>query len=673
MSSTPKPKLKSTPTRTVHNQQEVTPNKPINKSQKRNKSSNSGGGKGNGNNNYGKGGGGGRNDNNYNRKPSPWIKGNPTPHHNASFIEYLRWLREKKDDTNNKKNKIINNGSISELIKKIEAGDYSQHLNRLTERTKSLAHDSFLVVCPWRIRVGGTKAPESMLLPAFDSIGMPYIPSSSLRGVAREMARQDDKCSETELKQIFGDIDSDTTQMGQVIFLDAYPLPGENNLGGLEADMTNPIWEWKNSDIPQYNPNPNTFLSLKEPTFRVGLRRTKNCSETTFTKVKHWLIKGLAQGIGSRINSGYGAIKPKDKELRKQAIVKKTIVKVPFKLEGQLIHGQQRFSRWEQKNNNWQFKSDSISEVRPTAFRCILRYWFRVFALGVLPTSSVKNLEMEFFGGIEVEAGNDPFCGLFRLETVVKKEEKEKEDDPPLMSGTMIIRHNSQSYKKTANQRECLENLLTSLTWLMFHLGGVGQGARRPCYCRGYTYRNGQEKKKNPFWRGSSLIPDPNGQYKLWNLPNTLSKFKVLFEKHLDNFYTALNGYYNLEINSSKLKTISTSNWIEAADSNCHIYVCKKAGHHDNKNFALSMLHHKDLKIEGTDRNGNPVLDYDPELCGGVKPPKPSPVWIRSLDYYDDWQVVTVFGANKSPRSDFLQLLKKKADEYHQIFPFKLI
>ena len=673
MSSKPeKPKLKSPPVRLTQNQQETTPknyNKLVVKPQKQNKISNAGGGKGNDNNNRGKGGGGGNN-NNYNREPLPWIKDNPTPHSSASFVEYLRWLRVKKDDTNNKKNKAINYGTILELIQKIETRDYSERLNKLTERTKDLAHDFFEVRCSWRIRVGGIKAPESMLLPAFDALGMPYIPSSSLRGVAREMAKQDRKCSEAEFKQTFGDIDSDTTQMGQVIFLDAYPLPGKNSQGGLEADMTNPIWEWKNNDIPQYNPKPNTFLSLKEPTFIVGLRRTKNCSETTLNKVKSWLIKGLAQGIGSRINSGYGALKPKDRELGRQAIVKKTIIRVPFKFEGQLIHGQQEFDRWEPKNNNWQLKSNSVSEVRPTAFRCMLRYWFRVFTLGILPVSAAKNLEMEIFGGIDVEPGSDPFYGLFRLETTGKQENKDNDDDPPLMSGNMIIRHNSQSYGKSAGEREYLEKLLTSLTWLMFHLGGVGQGARRPCYCRGYIYRNGRKEKNNPFWRGSNLIPDPNCEYELWNLPNTLLEFKSLFQNHLLDFYNALNKYSNLEINSNQLKTIFTSNWIEAADKNCHIFICKKDKHQEKKNFSLFWLHHNNFKIEGTDRNGNPILDYDPELCGGIKPPKPSPVWIRSLDYDKDWQVLTVFGADKSPRSDFLDLLEKKADECYQIFPF---
>lgn len=598
------------------------------------------------------------------RNPIPWLKTKACPalvddkniSKQASFVEYLRWQRTQIDDS------TVDNGTVLELLKKIEDGNYSRQLNRLTERTRRLADqtiEAFEVRCPWRIRVGGTKAPELMMLPAFDALGMPYIPSSSLRGVAREIARQevleeDNNFTEQELNQIFGNIDPDNSSMGQVIFLDAYPLPGENKKGGLKPDMTNAIWEWEKNKL-KYNPNPNTFLSLEKPTFVIGLRRTKNCPDKILERVKNWLIKGLAQGIGSRVNSGYGALKPIDKELKQQAIVKKTILKVPFELKGQLIHGQQRFDRWQQNDNgNWKLKSNPVSEVRSTAFRCMLRYWFRAFTLGAIPNTSpsIRQLEMQIFGGINDDR-SESTNGLFRLETTGKIESYGDDHNPPLMSGIITIRHNAQSYRESANKREALEKLLTSLTWLMFHLGGVGQGARRPCYCRGFENRNGRQRQKNPYWRGSSLIPDSEGEYKLWNLPDSLSEFRTLFQSHLSNFYSALATYSGQETNSSELQTISTDTWAEAIDANCKIFVCK-GRRSRNKCFALSVLH-------------QPPFYRNREVCGGNG--TPSPVWIRSLNYCHDWQVVTIFGATTGMREDFVTQLKQDAVECLQIFP----
>jgi len=67
-----------------------------------------------------------------------------------------------------------------------------------------------------------------MLLPAFNALGIPYIPSSTLRGIPREMTTQDQNFTDEKVKEIFGHIDG-KTQMGQVIFLDAYPQVEEDN------------------------------------------------------------------------------------------------------------------------------------------------------------------------------------------------------------------------------------------------------------------------------------------------------------------------------------------------------------------------------------------------------------------------------------------------------------
>jgi CRISPR-associated protein Cmr6 len=80
------------------------------------------------------------------------------------------------------------------------------------------------------------------------------------------------------------------------------------------------------------------------------------------------------------------------------------------------------------------------------------------------------------------------------------------------------------------------------------------------------------------------------------------------------------------------------------------------------KPFALSVLHDEMFK-----QNGN----YDGYLCGEVHKNRvrPSPVWICDLE---DYQVVTVFGANLDPRRAFLKELRQRADgKFLSIWPMR--
>jgi CRISPR-associated protein Cmr6 len=70
-------------------------------------------------------------------------------------------------------------------------------------------------------------------------------------------------------------------------------------------------------------------------------------------------------------------------------------------------------------------------------------------------------------------------------------------------------------------------------------------------------------------------------------------------------------------------------------------------------------------------KNYRGELDYDPNLCGSTtsKPVKPSPVWIAN---FGDFQVVTIFGIDRSPnnpRGKFLNNLQQTSNgsSYRQI------
>jgi CRISPR-associated protein Cmr6 len=619
----------------------------------------SGGGRGS---DGGQGGsyGGGRGNGSDRGEPSPWlIEPGFAPDPTASFVEYLRWMRapdsEYKDPT-----------KVQILQMAEEGANYRDRLQRLTERTKLIAGvgNYFQVKCTWRIRVGGHRGPESILLPAFDALGMPYIPSSTLRGVARTQAIREliekEGCNWKEadrtVAEWFGHLDvKKENHAGKIIFLDAYPIAVQSEVaGGLAVDMANNIWNWEANDTLKYSPNPNPFFSLKKPTFLIGIRRASQCNEEEFglvrDQVEAWLVKGLQAGIGSQVNTGYGSLV----QARQKA--SQGFFSVSFGLEGQLIHGRQKFTQWNwnDRRSEWQMRGNPEAEVRSVAFKSMLRYWFRSFAQGVLPSREVKRLEALCFGAINPQTRGWVAVQILdgRLIQQEARPNQQGRNEPcGEQSGTLQLSYSSEA--PAAKQREVAE-LFKNLTWLMFHLGGIGQGARRPCYSR-----QKRENGRAPWWRGSTLVPDSEDIF--WDLPDTIQELQKLFQQRLQSFYGALGKLAEKSVNPKQpltLGQVSRDRWTEAVDANCKIIVC--AGEEDfGKPYALGLLHCQDFKVQN--RQGN--LDYDGNLCGKVQGGvKPSPVWIANLG---DYQVVTVFGATQDPRKRYIQSLR----EAIQIFP----
>ncbi|UJS04761.1 RAMP superfamily CRISPR-associated protein [Cylindrospermopsis raciborskii] len=594
--------------------------------------------------------------------PSPWLERPdntlPEPDQAAGFVEYLRWMRAAeypdKDTANISKLRIL------QMIEK--NANYSDRLGQLNKRTELIAGENncFPVTCPWRIRVGGHRGPESTLLPAFDALGMPFIPSSTLRGVARHQAIEDFikqgkslQEAETEVMKYFGGLNAiERDHTGKVIFLDAYPTP-TNKAGGLSVDITNNIWEWGDNNQLNYKPNPQAFLSLQKAEFLIGIRPTSYCKPNEFTKIKEWLSSGLQNGIGSQVNTGYGTlVTDQNQEINQY------FWQISFTLKGQLIHGIQKFKKLNnpyEKNDRVGLKKDTknnlkpdtspVNEVRSIAFKSMLRYWFRALASGVLSTTEVKTLEAILFGAITPQTRGWVKFQITNSE-IIPSQKQGNSYTCGEQSGKLILSYSSEA---PLGKQNAIKKLFTNLTWMMFHLGGVGQGARRPCYSR----QNRANPK--PPWRGSTLIPE--SEDKFWELPETIREFQKLFRQRLQEFYDALKELTGHNINYQQLRTVGQvrlDKWSQALDSNCRIIVCTGDANYE-KPYALTVLHQKEFK-------------QDVNVCG--KAENPSPVWIADLDNY---QVVTVFGVtvNNNPRHKFVQTLRDgtSTQEFAQIFP----
>ncbi|WP_017317333.1 RAMP superfamily CRISPR-associated protein [Mastigocladopsis repens] len=313
---------------------------------------------------------------------------------------------------------------------------------QLTEKTQKLADVTITVAFPWRVRVGGMRGFRELLLPVFHPVyGVPYIPSSSLKGAIRAIALQHE--TQSEVNRLLGSLDDG---IGCVQILDAFPTAA-----CLSVDMANPQWHWHKNNV-EYNPQPHALLSMEQPELVIGLIRTSRGNNADdVEKVKGWLEKALAMGIGSRLSAGYGRAS----------------------LSHTLPHSSSHdFHLWTQGMYG---ASTDNPEFRPVALRGMLRYWFRAIALGIYSPSQCKELEATLFGTLEPKTKE----GSIRIAV----EWEEAPSDGP--AGTRPKGERAYFYKgkillEAKNQQHL--TLIEKLLRLSSHLAGVGRGSRRPLH-----------------------------------------------------------------------------------------------------------------------------------------------------------------------------------------------
>lgn len=567
-------------------------------------------------------------------EPSPWLEHyDPKikPHASAGFTEYLRWMRlsdvefadqlqtkvleaASKGAGGYKERYELRNAALDEIL-----GVMASRFAWLKDEGNNLKLKdvTFTATCDGRVRVGGIRGPESVLLPAFDALGMPYLPSATLRGVARAAAQQQNV---TNLAHYFGDLDApEADQMGKVIFFDAYPVGKLWQSRGLSLDIANNIWGWDNNSL-SYSPNPNVFLSLKNVTFKIALCPTPHCDQGMFEQVKGWLIEGLQQGIGAQVNSGYGVMTVKGVTTRSTSLV---IPEIKFKLEGQLIHSYQRLA-WNQRQEKWD--STPEAEARAIAFKSMMRYWFRVLSLGFINSKQVQSVwEPRLFGGIKPQTWGWLQFNLSGLRS-----------SGSTQSGKLEICFSPEGLQQNNATQADVKALLQHLAWLMFHLAGVGQGARRPLYAR----------QSNPRVRGSSLTASSGFS----STPNNFQGWHHRLRVELKGFYDALiaiAGQFTYQ-NLSPYRARFNVKGDEYFRSDCKVLLCAGAKKHPSKCFALDVLHQMARYGDGK---------YDSELCGDSNS-NPLPIIIKDLG---DYQVVTVYGCSNQKRRDFLRELQHQS------------
>lgn len=141
------------------------------------------------------------------------------------------------------------------------------------------------------------------------SLGVPYLPGSSVKGMVRSWATYWNNVDEKEADRIFGPADS--TSVGSVIFLDAIPDRPVRLKMEIMTPHYGPYYNESSKDpeppADWHSPVPIPFLAVDaEQEFLFGIvprdERTEDCK-----KVEAWLKKALQDiGAGAKTAVGYG-------------------------------------------------------------------------------------------------------------------------------------------------------------------------------------------------------------------------------------------------------------------------------------------------------------------------------------------------------------------------------
>ena len=212
--------------------------------------------------------------------------------------KFLEEIEEEQNSLKQHAEKYLNAIRVryERLIKNFQDRDYKVKLFSLTTDYRLI------------LGLGGTSVLETgfTLHPLY---GFPYIPASSLKGVARAYAEIVEDASKDLIQEIFGSEVKDrileTNRQGKVVFLDGIPI----KFPKLEVDIMNPhygsYYQGNEPPADYLSPNPINFLTIAPgTTFSFALFSKE---ETLTRKAEKWLKGGLKElGAGGKTNSGYG-------------------------------------------------------------------------------------------------------------------------------------------------------------------------------------------------------------------------------------------------------------------------------------------------------------------------------------------------------------------------------
>lgn len=156
------------------------------------------------------------------------------------------------------------------------------------------------------------------------TLGTPYLPGSSVKGMVRAWAEQWTDTSLEDIRRIFGPGSEDLKKnkdlkanVGSVVFLDALPQKRVQLKADVMTPHYGPYYQDSSGKTPPadwHSPNPIPFLVVeKDQTFVFGIlpRRSDAQGKKDCETVKSWLKEALCwTGAGAKTAVGYGRFVP---------------------------------------------------------------------------------------------------------------------------------------------------------------------------------------------------------------------------------------------------------------------------------------------------------------------------------------------------------------------------
>ncbi|MEW6007109.1 MAG: type III-B CRISPR module RAMP protein Cmr6 [bacterium] len=234
-------------------------------------------------------------------------------------LRYYKWVNFYKKDFTDFEKETKDNKPKFEFLKKFVELSKQNTYNQAFETRRRLMENigiCFTMTTATRLVFGmGYEHPTEIGFMFDWTTGLPIIPGSSLKGVARDAAESsNDEC----LKEIFGSKKEDKEKCsGEIIFFPAYPYI-EGNKPFFELDVMTPHYREYYSDkkppADWYSPMPLLFLTVPagiKYCFRLAHRNNlKDKKSTLLKKAENILKYSLTEfGVGAKTAVSYGYFK----------------------------------------------------------------------------------------------------------------------------------------------------------------------------------------------------------------------------------------------------------------------------------------------------------------------------------------------------------------------------
>jgi CRISPR-associated protein Cmr6 len=181
--------------------------------------------------------------------------------------------------------------------------------SRWEAMARSLGAVTFRASPEWRVVIGlGSNRLLEGGITLHQTLGVPIVPASALKGVARRYAEAVAEAPANVIQALFGE-EPPASQQGDLIFLDGVPSAPPR----LERDVMNPHYTRYYGGLGRVppadylNPRPVFFLTIgRQSPYAFGIASATGHTAAV-AQGREWLQQGLQHlGIGAKTAAGYG-------------------------------------------------------------------------------------------------------------------------------------------------------------------------------------------------------------------------------------------------------------------------------------------------------------------------------------------------------------------------------